>query len=319
MEVPQLLSTMLDFEHQFKTEADCLDFLRKLKWPDGFRCPKCSHTEAWETSSDRLICCQCQHKSSLTAGTIFHQTRKPLMLWFRAMWYITQQKNGVSALGLQRTLGLGSYHTAWTWMHKLRSAMVRPDRDRLSGTVEVDEAYYGGIKKGKRGRGAEGKALILIAVEDKAGKPGRIRLAHIEDASGPNLLRAIKEAVEPKSCIRTDGWKGYNALGKADYEHEIVDRESALVGENLLPMDHLVASLLKRWILGTHQGAIAASHLGYYLDEFTFRFNRRTSKSRGLLFQRLVEQAVMVDPLMNTALKGGNYEKRDRIDGDCNH
>ena len=299
---------MLDFEHQFQEEADCYAYLQNLKWPEGYRCPKCNHCEAWQASNGLTICRNCQHQSSLTAGTIFHKTRKPLLFWFRAIWYVTQQKHGVSALGLQRALGLGSYHTAWAWMHKLRCAMVRPGRDRLSGTVEVDEAYYGGLKKGKRGRGAEGKALILIASEDQNGKPGRIRLQHIEDACGNSLLKALGDMVEPGSRIRTDGWKGYNALRQAGYQHDVVDGGSCLVGEDLLPMAHLITSLLKRWLLGTHQGAVGHSHLGYYLDEFTFRFNRRTSKSRGLLFERLVAQAMMIDPVMNSDLENKNYE-----------
>jgi len=304
----ELASTMLDFEHQFREESDCLSYLQKFKWPNGYQCLKCGSTEYWIASGNVTVCRNCQYQCSLTAGTIFHGTRKPLMFWFRAIWYVTEQKNGVSALGLQRALGLGSYHTAWTWMHKLRCAMVRPGRDRLSGCVEVDEAYYGGIKKGKRGRGADGKALILIATEDKNGKPGRVRLRHIEDASGKSLLDALKQMVEPGSRIRTDGWKGYSALCKNGFEHQVVDGGSCLVGEDLLPMAHLTVSLLKRWLLGTHQGAIGHSHLGYYLDEYTFRFNRRTSKSRGLLFQRLIEQAMAVDPVMNKELNNGNYD-----------
>ncbi len=302
-----LTSKMLDFEHQFRHESDCVEYLQKLKWSDGYKCPKCAHYEAWQSKNGLAICKQCQHQCSLTAGTIFHKTRKPLLFWFRAIWYVTQQKHGVSALGLQRALDLGSYHTAWAWMHKLRCAMVRPGRDRLSGIVEVDEAYYGGIKKGKRGRGADGKALVLIASEDKNGKPGRIRLRHIEDASGKCLLRALQEMVEPGSRIRTDGWKGYSRLQRSGYEHDVVDGGSCLVGEDLLPMAHLITSLLKRWLLGTHQGAIGHSHLGYYLDEFTFRFNRRTSKSRGLLFERLIAQAMTVSPVMNNDLENGEY------------
>lgn len=230
------------------------------------------------------------------------------MLWFRAIWYVTEQKNGVSALGLQRALGLGSYHTAWAWLHKLRCAMVRPDRDRLSGLVEVDEALYGGVKKGKRGRGADGKALILVATEDKNGVPGRVRLVQILDASEDSLKAALKQIVEPGSTVRTDGWAGYTKLDKIGLAHDIVAKETVENRENLLPMAHLNISLFKRWILGTHQGAIGHDHLGFYLDEFTFRFNRRKSKARGLLFQRLVENAMQIDPVTEELLIGGNYE-----------
>ena len=212
------------------------------------------------------------------------------------MWYVTNQKYGVSALGLQRALGLGSYHTAWTWMHKLRRAMVRPGRDQLSGIVEVDETYIGGGKPGKRGRGAAGKALVVITAQLDETRVGRIRLKRVPDASGKNLEEAVKDAVTPGSIVCTDGWNGYNRLEFIGYAHEII-RDEADIGGNLLPKCNIVASLLKRWLLGTHQGAVRTSHLDYYLDEFTFRFNRRTSRSRGKLFFRLVQQAVAIDPI----------------------
>lgn len=212
------------------------------------------------------------------------------------MWYITNQKYGVSALGLQRALGLGSYHTAWTWMHKLRRAMVRPGRDRLDGIVEVDETYIGGGKPGKRGRGAAGKVLVVIAVQLDDKRIGRIRLQRVPDASGKSLEKAVGDTVALSSIVRTDGWNGYSRLGTKGFVHEIA-RQEAEVGDNLLPKCNIVASLLKRWLLGTHHGAVQASHLDYYLDEFTFRFNRRTSESRGKLFFRLVQQAVAIDPV----------------------
>jgi len=212
------------------------------------------------------------------------------------MWWVTSQKTGASALGLQRVLGLGSYQTAWTWLHKLRRAMVRPGRDRLAGTVEVDESYIGGEKPGKRGRGAEGKSLVLIAAQEDARRVGRIRLRRVQDASAESLEPAIVEAVEPAAIIHTDGWSGYSGLKTQGYRHEIV-RASASVGEELLPLAHRVSSLLKRWLMGTHQGAVSHEHLDYYLDEFTFRFNRRTSRYRGKLFYRLMQQAANIDPV----------------------
>lgn len=228
-------------------------------------------------------------------GTIFQDSHLSLPLWFRAVWYITSQKNGTSALGLQRCLGLGSYRTAWTLLHKLRRAMVRPGRDRLSGTIEVDETYIGGKKPGKRGRGALDKALVAIVAQQDGKQIGRIRLVPVPDASEKSLGDAVRQAVEPGSQVHTDGWRGYNSLRTLGYRHRII-RPKAEVGENLLPNCHRIASLLKRWLLGTHQGAISHEHLGYYLDEFTFRFNRRTSQFRGKLFYRLLQQAVQVDP-----------------------
>ena len=213
------------------------------------------------------------------------------------MWYVVNQKLGVSALGLQRALGLGSYHTAWNWLHKLRRAMVRPGRDRLSGTVEVDEVFVGGVHPGKRGRGADGKALVVIAVQEAQKGMGRIRLLRVANAAGESLEPAVWEMVEPGSTVRTDGWGGYNGLTELGYNHVVVGKSPDL-GENLLPLANRIASLLKRWLLGTHQGAVAHSHLEYYLDEYTFRFNRRTSKSRGLLFYRLLSQAIDLGPVL---------------------
>jgi len=249
-------------------------------------------------------CASCGHDFTVTAGTLLADTHLPLRLWFQAMWYVVNQKNGASALGVQRVLGLGSYRTAWRWLHKLRRAMVRPGRDRLSGTVEADEVYIGGERPGKRGRGAGGKALVLIAAQVDGSKIGRIRLARVADASAPVLSQATAAAVSPGSQVLTDGWNGYATLKAKGYRHEVV-RESAVVGANLLPRANRVASLLQRWLLGTHQGAVAAAHLDYYLDEFTFRFNRRTSGSRGLLFQRLVEQTLALSPVRGDELVGG--------------
>jgi transposase-like protein len=221
------------------------------------------------------------------------------------MWSVTSQKYGANALGLQRVLGLGSYHTAWEWLHKLRRAMVRPGREKLSGIVEVDETYVGGRKPGKRGRGAEGKVLVMIAVEDK-GKLGfgRIRLGRVEDASGDSLCGFVQGNVEAGSRVRTDGWKGYDSLVKKGYEHEIQE-ETGEIGEEMLPLVHRIVSLMKRWLMGTYQGAVREQHLDYYLDEYTFRFNRRTSGSRGKLFYRLIQQAMMVAPVPASKIAGG--------------
>ena len=233
----------------------------------------------------------------MTAGTVFQDIRKPLIMWFRAMWYVTSQKNGASALGIQRVLGLGSYQTAWTWLHKLRRAMVRTGRDKLSGWVEVDETYFGGLEAGKAGRGGVDKALIVIAAEADGKAIGRVRMRVIEDASGGSLLAFVKDCIEPGSTIHTDGWQGCAGLQSNGYDHEVTPiRGRSKDASKLLPRVHRVASLLKRWLLGTHPGAISHQHLLYYLDEFTFRFNRRRSRSRGKLFYRLVEQALTTPP-----------------------
>ena len=286
---------LAEFEARFSSDAACRAYLVRLRWPDGFRCPRCGGRKNWPVRGLLLQCARCGYQSSVTAGTIFQDRRLPLATWFRVIWYVTSQKNGTSALGLKRALGFGSYQTAWAWLHKLRRAMVRPERDRLAGTVDVDETYVGGEKSGKRGRGASGKTLVVVAAQQDGSHIGRIRLAHVSNASGECLLDAVQRAVSPGSTINTDAWQGYKGLDQLGYHHKII-RPLGELGENLLPNCHLVASLLKRWLLGTHQGAVRAKHLAYYLDEFTFRFNRRSSRSRGKLFYRMVQQSVQVDP-----------------------
>lgn len=288
--------TLLEFEARFSTEEDCRDYLYQLRWPDGFHCPKCHFEKAWPIGNTLFHCARCDYRISVIAGTIFHGTHKPLTLWFRTIWWLTGQKNGASALGLKRILGLGSYRTAWAWLHKLRRAMVTPGRNLLSGTIEADETYIGGEKPGKRGRGAGGKSLVMIATEIKDPNIGRIRLKRVPNASSESLENAIEQAACKGSVIRTDEWSGYNQLESLGYIHEIARKDSDL-GDNLLPHCHRVASLLKRWLLGTHQGAVSHEHLDYYLDEFTFRFNRRTSSHRGKLFYRLLQNAVKIDPV----------------------
>lgn len=287
-----------EFDRQFATEQACRDYLFRLRWPEGFRCPRCGNGQYWPVRSVLLECGKCGHQTSVTAGTIFQDTRKPLADWFRAMYWVTTQKNGASALGLQRVLGLGSYKTAWTWLHKLRRAMVRPGRDRLTGRVEVDETYLGGLEEGVRGRQTERKALIAIAAEEYGPGIGRIRMRRIQDASAESLVPFVTEAIEPKSTVHTDGWLGYLPVEAAGYIHEITFLKGKKDSPSeLMPGVHRIASLLKRWLMGTHQGAVTIEHLDYYLDEFTFRFNRRRSGNRGKLFYRLAQQAVAIDPV----------------------
>jgi transposase-like protein len=283
-------SNLSDLERRFATEGACRKYLADLRWPSGFRCPRCNGTEAWSMDGGLLRCRSCEYKLSLTAGTIFEGTRKPLLMWFRAIWWVVGQKNGASAKGIQRMLELGSYQTAWAWLHKMRRAMVRPGRDRLRGVVEMDETYVGGEKPGKRGRGALGKALVAVAVEDKGGKGmGRIRLVVVPDASRQSLSAFATQTVEPGGAIRTDDWSGYDTLPEAGYQHTVVPSHE-------LKIAHLAVSLLKRWLAGTHQGAVSHQHLDYYLDEFTFRFNRRRADHRGLLFFRLLQNAMIIEP-----------------------
>jgi len=290
--------TLLEFERRFATEAACRAYLAARRWPEGITCPRCQGKRGWETRRALWMCAACGHQVSVTAGTIFQDTRLPLTLWFRALWYVTNQKTGASALGVQRLLGLGSYRTAWTWLHKLRRAMVRPGRDRLSGQVEVDETYVGGGEAGVRGRQTQRKPLVVVAAQVDGAGIGRIRLRRVPDASGEHLQAFVRDAVAPGSLVRTDGWEGYTGLGAQGYRHKGLPlRGRPGAATKLLPRVHRVAALVQRWLLGTHQGAVRHAHLDYYLDEYTFRFNRRTSRSRGKLFYRLVQQAVAVAPV----------------------
>ena len=283
----------------FPDDRACRDYLEWLRWPNGFVCTGCGAIgTAYRLADLSWWCPTCDTRTSVTAGTIFHRTRTPLTLWFAAAWFLTSQKDGASALGLQRVLGLGSYQTAWAMLHRLRSAMVRPGRDMLSGDVEVDETSIGGVKPGRRGRGAADKTLVAVAVERTGAKGfGRCRLLVIPDATAPTLGQFLADHVEPGSVVLTDGLKSYPIAVGANYVHKPVN----LAGTGLpahvpLPGVHRIASLVKRWLLSTHQGAVEGDHLQAYLDEFCFRFNRRTARSRGLLFRRLLEQSVDTGP-----------------------
>jgi transposase-like protein len=300
--------TFQEFDIWFASEENCLQYVAKLRWPDGFRCPACGVIAENPSLMERglYLCRQCKHQTSITAGTLFHKTHKPLRIWFLAMWFVTSQKHGASALGLKRVLGLGSYNTAWEWLHKLRRGMVRPGRDQLKSPVEVDETYIGGVGAQIRGRGAEGKTIVAIAAEIRGKGPGRIRMAVVPDVSSESLHTFIEDNVQMGSEVRTDGWSGYKGLEDKGYRHKVINiAASGDPAHVVMPRVHRVASLFSRVWLGTHQGAIRPPHLAYYLDEFTFRFNRRNSKTRGLLFYRLMEQAVDCAPAPRKILIGG--------------
>lgn len=287
----------MEFENTFRTEQDCIDYLISIRWPNGFICPVCASVRYWRKTKGRFECIDCHKETSVTNGTIFHKSTKPLLIWFHAIWWIVAQKNGVSAKGLQKILGLGSYKTSWTWLHKFRRLMVFNDRSKLKGTIEVDEVLLGGKKSGKRGRGAEGKSLIAVAVEVQGRKTGRARLAKITNASSESLNKFIEDNIDKPSIIITDEWPSYNELESKGYTHVTQKATIKDNDEEVLPNVHRIASLLKRWLLGTHQSYLNKNKLEYYLDEYVFRYNRRTSTSRGLLFLRLIEQAVIKAPV----------------------
>ncbi len=300
-------NTYREFVTMFRDNEACEKYLRKLRWPDTFICPVCGiKKEAWTQTRNRMVCSSCRYQASATAKTIFDKTRTPITTWFEAAWHMTTAKNGMSAKTLQRTLGT-SYRVAWAMLQRYRVAMVRPNRSPLTGNVEVDETLIGGVKQnGKRGRGVH-KNIVVIAIEVKFPKGfGRVRMRNVPNASGSNLVPFVRDTVRPSTIISTDGWRGYNDLSKYGYTHrKVALSNSGDPAHVSLPGVHRIASLLKRWMLGTHQGSFDPEHLQAYLEEFTFRFNRRTSRSRGLIFRRLIEQAVATGPITDTDVTFG--------------
>lgn len=289
--------TFQEFRDWFPSDDACVEYLEQLRWPDGFVCPECSAGNGWRISQRRMwMCSACGRKTSVTAGTIFHRSRTPLSTWFAAVWFVTSTKNGVSALALQQQLGFGSYETAWAWLHKLRRAMVRPDRDQLSGLVELDETFVGGVSVGKVGASTD-KVPVQVAVERVSKtKLGRVRFALADAPGSLSLVDFGCDVVEPGSTIRTDGARMLRRLADRGYVHEYSTGYNAPDKSQELPGVHMVASLLKRWLIGTLHYRVSDKHLEYYLDEYAFRFNRRNSTARGLLFYRLLQQAVATDP-----------------------
>lgn len=292
-------ATFEEFVNWFPTEDACLSYIERVRWPGGFICQRCGSTVAWRTERKLLHCRGCAHQTSLIAGTVFEDTRKPLRLWFHVMWMMMSQKHGVSAKNLCASLGFGSYQTVWGWLQKLRSVMVRPGREKLNGLVEVDETYVGGARPGKRGRGAAGKILVALAVEVRTGHLGRVRARCISSPDADCLTEFINDFVEAGTHIVTDGLPAYQGLAKEGFEHErrILAAEVSGFDKAALKHVHLVVSLMKRWLAGTYQGAVSPSHLQAYLDEYAFRFNRRLSTHRGKLFYRLMQEAVSTRPL----------------------
>ncbi len=297
---------LIEFIKRFATEEACTEYLSEVRWPDGFVCPRCHGRAGWATARGLYFCGACERQTSPTAGTIMHRTHLPLRSWFLAMWLVCTQKTGLSAAGLQRELGLGSYRSAWLMLQKLRQAMVRLGRDPLRGVVEIDETYLGGHED-VQGRALVGKALVAVAVELEGRKIGRIRLRHVPDASAKSLTGFVTEAVEPGASVHTDGWMGYRPVAQAGFRHRVTPtRGDGASAVEVFPHVHLVASLLKRWLGATHQGRVGHKHLQRYLDEFAFRFNRRRSRHPGQLFHRLAEQLVLRQALTYDEITDGN-------------
>jgi transposase-like protein len=286
----------LEFDRRFADEPACLEYLFRLRWPGGFSCTRCGNTSYWKSARGLYICCGCEYHQSVTAGTIFHATRKPLTTWFKALWWFSTRKSGVNAVNLQQLLCLGSYKTAWEWLQKLRSCTIRSGREKLSGNLEVDEFYLGGVR-GKKGRGSKYKLVVAVAVERKGRRLGRLRMQVITRCTAKELIPFVMNNVTSGSSIATDGWAGYNGLEDKGYQHKIIFQTKSEDKDSILPGVHLIASLVKRLILGTFQGRFEAKYLQRYLDEYVFRFNRRNTKSVGKRFWRMVQFAAASEPI----------------------
>jgi transposase-like protein/ribosomal protein L37AE/L43A len=273
---PSFPRTLLEFQRRFSGDEECRRFLLESRWPDGYSCPRCNHREAYELSSRALLKCKvCGWQTSATAGTVLHGSKMPLSTWFWAAYLVTTHTPGFSALQLQRQLGLNRYETAWAMLQKLRRAMVRPERDRISGMVEVDETYVGGVEEGRRGGRLRKstKSIVAAAVEVRGRGSGRIRLAVVGDVSAASLVPFVEGAVEPGSTLLTDGWQGYAPLRKR-YDHRPTTQGDSKNAVQLFPRVHRAFSNLKTWLAGTHHG-VSPKHLPHYVNEFVFRFNRR--------------------------------------------
>jgi transposase-like protein len=303
----------IDFDRRFSNIDACYEYLAKNRWPNGFTCEKCDNNTYWISAKHIYICMKCNHQYSLTAGTIMHGTKKPITYWFKAMWWFTTRKSGVNAVNLQDLLGLGSYNTAWAWLQKLRRCTIRKDREKLSGRVEVDEFFIGGTKPGKRGRGAEGKTVVFVAVERRQIQDpdtlnvyweiGRTRLQVGLDCSSFSLETFINHNIKPGSTVVTDEWSSYKSILHKRYRHMPLNQSKHEDPESGLYGAHIVVSLVKRLIRSTFQGRFEPKYLQNYLDEYVFRFNRRKSKSIGKKFMRLVQQVIKPLKIRNMDIK----------------
>jgi transposase-like protein len=298
-DLPKDLPTFLS---RFGTDQQCREYLFKARWPEGFRCAGCGHDDAYALRTKLIYeCVACGKQHSLLAGTIFEQTKTGLAKWFLAIYLVTASKGGIAATELQRQMGFGSYQTAWSWLHKIRKAMVAPGRAPLTGRVEADETDVGGPRSGRPGRGAAGKAVVAGAVESGRGKGagrrlGRLRMQAVADSSARSLTGFLAGNVATPAEIATDGWSGYHRLDAEGYAHQPVSL-TASWGDAALRLPAIHLGLAKRWLLGTHHGAVSTKHLQAYLDEYVFRFNRRTARSISHRFARLIEQAVATGPI----------------------
>jgi transposase-like protein len=285
--------TATEFEKRFATEEDCRAYWIEARWGGKPACARCGSTYVWAIRNGTTFeCRECDHQTSLTAGTVLEKTRKPLKMWFRAVFEISTRRTGISAMDLMRIMGFGSYKTAWTWLHKLRAALVRPEREPLGPFVEMDEALVGG-------KGGPHKELVLVAAE--AG--GRVRLAHAATNDKETLKRFADGQIAPDARVITDGLPSYDSESLGARLHEAkVQTKAERRDSDAIQSCHWTISLLKRWLLGTHAGAVRPKHLQAYFDEYAFRHNRRKTNGVGRIAARVIERLVMHQPLTMRSL-----------------
>jgi ISXO2-like transposase domain/Transposase zinc-ribbon domain len=278
--------SLIEFQQRFSDEAACAAYLAAVRWPNGFICPRCDHTKAWQlqTKAWTYECADCHKQTSVTAGTILHASKLPLTLWFWASYLMSTHSNGISAVQLQHQLALGSYKSAWLLCAKLRASMVTPDRNPLGGLVEVDETEIACRSKndppsGGGGRSHQGKIIVVGAVEvqDGGAGPGRIRLQEVSDYSAASLHHFLAANLASGATAKTDGWSGYPGAPGITHDPHTIGKMAAHI---VLPWSHRVFSNLKTWALGVYHG-LRREHLQSYLDEFVFRFNRRHHRHAG--------------------------------------
>jgi len=296
----QILS-FFEYQEQFSDEEDCFKYLFRLRWPNGFVCPKCGGSEYYMIyKHKRFQCKQCRHQTSVTAGTVFHRSHQPLRILFMAVYLIATSKKGLSAMELRRKLGISGYKTAWLLMQKIRTAMASSGKFLLTRMVEIDETYIGGHREGPRGRGAKDKTLVAIAVETNGSTMGRAYLKTINSLTMTELEQFVKDHVARATKVSTDGHKSYGSLNN-DYVHVPVKNSKACSKSDVLPKVHIVVANLKMWLRGTYN-CLPAKHLQRYLDEFVFRFNRRWNLEN--IFDKLLVRCVNANTITYAELTG---------------
>lgn len=277
--------SLLEFNQRFPSQKECIEHLFNLRWPNGFICPRCNSPQYGFHSGRFLYQCKdCKYQASLTAGSVMHKTRTPLMVWFWTIFMVACDKRGHSALSISKELKI-SYWIAWTLLQKIRRAMAEQDRRyKLKGIVELDDAYWGDKDKGKkRGRGTtQSKVLVAVSTDTQKEHAGFVKMEVVKKLNQDTVSKFVKENIEPGSKIQTDDLNIYNALADLGVEHE---QYPLVSGEKPLPWVHIIISNAKTFCLGTYH-RFGRKHLQAYLDEFCYRFNRRFWEDQ--LFDRLL-------------------------------